>query len=192
MDKQFILTCDSSDVAVGFVLGQFDSENKEYVIAYGNKTLTKEEKKYTTSEKELLAILKGVEAFRPYISNNHFTIVTDHRALIWLKTAKHTGRLTRWMIKLQELQFDIIHRSGKSNVVADCLSRIPNPLTTNIDVISASIPNSNSQNNSDDMGAEVTLYYKFDHLETSYQHPAISVIDLTPTNDPTTGKNNLS
>ncbi|VDH89519.1 protein SFI1 [Mytilus galloprovincialis] len=128
--KPFILTCDASDEAISFVLGQLDFENKEYVVAYGNKTLTKEEKRYNTSEKECLAILKGVETYRPYLANSHFTVVTDHSALVWLKSAKHTGRLARWALRMQDLQFSIIHRPGKSNVVADCLSRIPNPFNT--------------------------------------------------------------
>ncbi|CAG2230183.1 Retrovirus-related Pol polyprotein from transposon gypsy,Retrovirus-related Pol polyprotein from transposon opus [Mytilus edulis] len=130
LSKPFILTCDASDEAISFVLGQLDFENKEYVVAYGNKTLTKEEKRYNTSEKECLAILKGVETYRPYLANSHFTVVTDHSALVWLKSAKHTGRLARWALRMQDLQFSIIHRPGKSNVVADCLSRIPNPFNT--------------------------------------------------------------
>lgn len=137
LDRHFILACDSSDVAIGYVLSQLDSENKEYAIAYGNKTLTKEERNYNTSEKECLAILKGNEAYRPYLANKHFTVVTDHKALVWLKSAKHTGRLGRWVLNLQDLQYDIVHRSGKSNVVADCLSRMPNPLTSKtVDTIS--------------------------------------------------------
>ncbi|VDI26645.1 Hypothetical predicted protein, partial [Mytilus galloprovincialis] len=139
LDKPFILTCDASDTAIAFVLGQLNSDNKEYAIAYGNKSLTKEERNYTTSEKECLAILKGVETFRPYLANSAFTVITDHNALVWLKSAKHTGRLSRWALKLQDLNFDIIHRPGKSNVVADCLSRVPNPFrATQIDT--GSIP----------------------------------------------------
>ncbi|CAC5380843.1 unnamed protein product [Mytilus coruscus] len=82
-------------------------------------------KKYYTSEKECLAIIRGVESYRPYLANSHFIIVTDHSALTWLKSAKLSRRLERWALKLQDLDYDIIHRPGKSNVVADCLSRRP-------------------------------------------------------------------
>lgn len=82
-------SCDASDTAVGYTLGQKTKDNKEVVIAYGGKSLTKEKKKYTTTEKELLAVVRGIQAYRQY----KFTIYTDHKALIWLKTAKHTGRL---------------------------------------------------------------------------------------------------
>ena len=96
-------------------------------MAYGGKSLSDAEKRYHTSEKECLAIIRGVEAYRPYLVNSHFTVVTDHNALTCLKTAKLSRRLERWSLKLQDLNFDIIHRPGKSNVVANCLSRRPYP-----------------------------------------------------------------
>ena len=120
-----MLTCDASDSAIGFYLSHVSTDNQEHVIAYGGKALSKEEKSYNTSEKELLAVLKGVEAYRPYLVGRKFTIYTDHRALVWLKSAKHTGRLERLALKLQEYDYDIVHCPGKSNYVADALSRIP-------------------------------------------------------------------
>lgn len=45
--------------------------------------------------------------------------------MVWLKSAKHTGRLERWALKLQEYDFDIVHRPGKNNYVPDALSRLP-------------------------------------------------------------------
>lgn len=121
--KSFILTCDASDSAVGYVLGQIDDENREYVICYGGKSLSTDQKKFNTTEKECLAVLEGIAAFRPYLVHSRFTVVTDHKALVWLQTAKHTGRLERWALKLQEYNFQIVHRPGKSNLVADALSR---------------------------------------------------------------------
>ena len=122
--KRFILTCDASDTAVGYVLGKLDSQNREHVIAFGGKSLTPDQKKYNTTEKECLAVLCGIDAYRPYLTHGEFEIVTDHKALVWLKTAKHTGvRLERWALKLQEYNFKMTHRPGKSNSVADALSR---------------------------------------------------------------------
>lgn len=144
--KTFILSCDASDTAVGYTLGQKTKDNKEVVIAYGGKSLTKEEKKYTTTEKELLAVVRGIQAYRPYLASNKFTIYTDHKALIWLKTAKHTGRLERWALKLQEYNFDIIHKPGKKNCVADALSRIPSspaapePTVSTVSIQHPSVP----------------------------------------------------
>ena len=126
--KHFILTCDASDTAVGYVLGQVDDDNKEHVIAYGGKALSADEKKFTTTEKECLAVLYGINAYRPYLAHSKFTVVTDHKALVWLQSAKHTGRLERWALKLQEYNCKIVHRPGKSNTVADALSRREYPV----------------------------------------------------------------
>ncbi|CAC5385210.1 Transposon Tf2-12 polyprotein,Transposon Tf2-11 polyprotein,Transposon Tf2-1 polyprotein,Transposon Tf2-7 polyprotein [Mytilus coruscus] len=196
LDKPFILTCDASDTAIAFVLGQLNSDKKEYAIAYGNKSLTKEERNYTTSEKECLAILKGVETFRPYLANSAFTVITDHNALVWLKSAKHTGRLSRWALKLQDLNFDIIHRPGKSNVVADCLSRVPNPFrATQIDTLSiptqdqgissfdsidSHVSSENLSSEFDDevqFGAEVHIYYASEHATDCQECPIISAVE---------------
>ena len=107
--KRFILTCDASDTAVGYVLGQKDHQNREYVIAYGGKSLTSDQKKNNTTEKECLAVLCGIEAYRPYLAHGEFDVITDHRALLWLRTAKHTGRLERWALKLQEYNLYNVH-----------------------------------------------------------------------------------
>ena len=121
--KKFVLTCDASDTAVGYVLGQVDEQKREYVIAYGGKSLTNEQRNYTTTEKECLAVMCGIEAYRPYLVHDKFRIVTDHKALVWLQSTKHTGKLQKWALALQEYNCDIEHRPGKSNNVADALSR---------------------------------------------------------------------
>ena len=110
------------------MLGQVDDDNKEHVIAYGGKALSADEKKFTTTEKECLAVLYGINAYRPYLAHSKFTVVTDHKALVWLQSAKHTGRLERWALKLQEYNCKIVHRPGKSNTVADALSRREYPV----------------------------------------------------------------
>ena len=126
-NKSFTLTCDASDNAISYILGQPTADNKEQVIAYGGKALSAEEKKYSVTEKELLAVVKGVEAYRPYLCSGHFKIYTDNKALVWLQNAKHTGRLERWALRLQEYDYKVIHKPGKQNCAADALSRIPYP-----------------------------------------------------------------
>ena len=106
-----------------YVLGQIDDNNREFVVAYGGNALSRDEQKYSVTEKECLAVLKGIEAYRPYLAHTEFTIVTDNKTLVWLQTAKHTGRLERWALKIQEYNCNIVHRPGKSNCVADALSR---------------------------------------------------------------------
>ena len=58
-----MLTCDASDTPVGYVLGQVDDDGKEYVIAYGGKSLITDQKKFNTTEKECLAVLTGIETY---------------------------------------------------------------------------------------------------------------------------------
>lgn len=122
-NRPFYIQTDASDIGIGAILMQkFDGEEK--VIAYTSYKFKKAEKRYMTTEKELYAIVKGIEKFLPYIQGVKFFVITDHSALQYLKTAKHhSARLSRWSMKLQSLDFEVFHRKGKQNVVPDTLSR---------------------------------------------------------------------
>jgi len=87
--------------------------------------LNKAEQNYSTTEKELCAIIWGVKQFRSYLLGQKFNIITDHRALTWLFNVKDPGsRLTRWRLKLEEYQYEIQYKPGCNNTNADALSRI--------------------------------------------------------------------
>lgn len=117
--KSFTLFTDASDVGLGAVLQQ-----DKNVIAYWSKVLNKAERNYTTTEKECLAFVGALKNFRPYLIGQKFQVITDHSALKWLKNVKEpTSRLMRWCLKLQDYDFDIIHRPGKDHLNADALSR---------------------------------------------------------------------
>lgn len=121
--KPFTISCDASGVGLGAVLSQAD-ERGEVVIAYGSRTLTKQEQKYSATERECLAVIWAVERFRPYIEGTKFTVVTDHHSLLWLNNLKDPqGRLARWALRLQPYDFQLVHRKGQENVVPDLLSR---------------------------------------------------------------------
>lgn len=121
--KPFIIQCDASNHGIGAVLCQ-QSEEGEQPIAYLSRKLNERERKYSTSERELLSIVYAIEKFRPYIDGAHFTVVTDHSALQWLHKMKDPhGRLARWAMKLQQFSYDIVHRPGKVHTVPDALSR---------------------------------------------------------------------
>ena len=93
-------------------------------LLFGGRSLTKDERRWTITDKECLAVVCGIKAYRPYLANGKFTVFTDQKALCWLKNNKNAGmRLHRWSVLLQEYDFDVIHKDGKSNVVADALSR---------------------------------------------------------------------
>ena len=119
----FEVMCDASDLAVGAVLGQ-RAEGKPYVVYYASKTLNEAQRNYTTTEKELLAIVYALEKFDAYLIGLDIIIFTDHSALKYLLTKKNVkARLIRWVLLLQE--FNLQNRDkGVENVVADHLSRL--------------------------------------------------------------------
>lgn len=135
--RPFILTTDASNYALGAVLSQ-GAVGNDKPIAYASRTLNDAETRYSTTEKELLAIVWAVKHFRPYLYGRKFTIFTDHRPLAWLNSLKEPGsKLTRWKLRLSEFDFDVIYKSGKQNSNADALSRIKlNVLTNKTDDVS--------------------------------------------------------
>lgn len=99
--RQFILSCDASGMAIGYILSQIGDYNKVHVIAYGGIELNNAEKAYSVTEQEMLALISAIDHFRVYLINNHFLVNTDHKAITWLKNIKHTNaRLIRWALKL--------------------------------------------------------------------------------------------
>lgn len=122
--KPFILTTDASNFALGAVLSQGTPPN-DRPVAYASRTLNDSETRYSTIEKELLAIVWGCKYFRPYLFGRKFTIYTDHRPLAWLFSLKDpNSKLIRWRLKLEEYDYDIIYKKGRLNTNADALSRI--------------------------------------------------------------------
>lgn len=122
--KQFILTTDASNVALGAVLSQ-GSLGSDKPVSFASRTLNETEQNYSTVEKEMLAIIWAIKYFRPYLFGKKFKIVTDHRPLTWLMNFKEPGsKLVRWRLKLLEYEFEIVYKKGSQNVVADALSRI--------------------------------------------------------------------
>ena len=122
--------CDASHSGLGAALEQ-EIENDVWVpIAFASRFLNDQEKKYSTNELELLAIVWSCEHFRNYLLGNHFVVLTDHKAIISaLKTNRgnktHQSQLTRWADRLLPFDFDIFHISGCKLGIVDYLSRFP-------------------------------------------------------------------
>ena len=121
----FIVSTDASNRAIGGVLSQIQ-DGHERVIAYWSRQLTKAQRNYSTIEREALAIVGAVKEFYPYLYGFHFQLLTDHNPLTSLKTLKDTGgRITRWLLFLQQFDFTVAYKKGTSNSNADALSRRP-------------------------------------------------------------------
>ncbi|GJT52020.1 reverse transcriptase domain-containing protein, partial [Tanacetum coccineum] len=123
----FEIICDASDYAVGAVLGQCKTKHFQ-PLHYASKTMTDAQAHYTTTEKELLAVVYAFEKFRPYFVLSKTIVYMDHSALKYLLAKQDAKpRLLRWILLLQE--FDVIFRDkkGAKNLAADHLSRLENP-----------------------------------------------------------------
>nr|GEW93193.1 reverse transcriptase domain-containing protein [Tanacetum cinerariifolium] len=132
-DLPFELMCYASDFAIGTVLGQ-RHEKQFRPIHYASKTMTDVKSNYTTTEKEMLAVVYAFEKFRSYLIMNKNIVHTDHSALKYLFAKKDAkARLLWWVLLLQEFDFKVLDTKGSKNLVADHLSRLENPYENMID-----------------------------------------------------------
>nr|GFB92665.1 DNA-directed DNA polymerase [Tanacetum cinerariifolium] len=119
--------CDANDYAFGAVLGQRVKKHFR-PIHYTSKTMNQAETNYTTTKKEILAVVYAFEKFRSYLIMNKSIVYTDHSALNYLFAKKDAkARLLHWILLLQEFDFKVIDTKGVENYVADHLSRLENP-----------------------------------------------------------------
>lgn len=119
----FLLATDASSEASGAVLSQIRN-GTERPIAYASRQLNAAEKNYSTTEKELLAVVWATRQFRCYLLGRKFTLFTDHAALKWLLSLKDpSSRLTRWALRLVEFEYNVEHKPGRKHTNADALSR---------------------------------------------------------------------
>ena len=130
-DQGFEVMCDASDFAMGAVLGK-RKEKIFRAIYYASRTFNEAQENYSTTEKEMLAIVFACEKFRPYILGSHVIVHTDHAAIKYLMSKKEAKpRLIRWVLLLQEFDLKIKDKKGCDNVIADHLSRVEQNETEN-------------------------------------------------------------
>jgi len=117
----FEIMCDASDYVVGAVLGP-RKDRKPYVIYYASKTLNSAKMNYTTTEKELLAVIFAYEKFRSYLVGSPVVVFSDPTALKYLLSKKDSkARLVRWILSLQEFDITIKDKKGTENEVSNVI-----------------------------------------------------------------------
>ena len=127
--RKFILDTDASDYGIGATLSQIDDQGRERVIAFASRALSKSQRRYSTTRREMYAVVFFMQYFKHYLLGANFTLRTDHKALVWLKSFKDTeGILARWIEKLEPFDFTVVHRKGSQHGNADGLSRFPEQL----------------------------------------------------------------
>lgn len=134
-DAHLCLHVDASDYAVGAALHQ-KSNNQLQPLGFYSKRLTDTQKRYSTYDRELLAIYQAVKHFRTSLEARSFTIFTDHKPLVFMfskNVEKASPRQLRQIDFVSQFTTDIQHISGSDNVMADMLSRIESVALPSID-----------------------------------------------------------
>ena len=119
--KGVTLQCDASDKGLGAVLMQDD-----HPIAYASRALTDPETRYAQIEKELLAVVYGLETFHTYTYGRQVTVESDHKPLeVIVKKPLHLApkRLQRMLLRVQAYSINLVYRKGSTMYLADALSR---------------------------------------------------------------------
>uniref|UniRef100_A0A0N5BUR8 RNA-directed DNA polymerase n=1 Tax=Strongyloides papillosus TaxID=174720 RepID=A0A0N5BUR8_STREA len=127
LNRSFVIHTDASEYAVGAVLLQENEEDKKLrLIACASRTLNSIERRWQIVEKEALALVFAIKSFKYYIEGKVTDIFTDQRALLAIKSAKENQtKLRRYQLVLMAHNLNIFYKEGKANVIADLLSRNP-------------------------------------------------------------------
>ena len=135
-DREAILETDASDYVTAGVLSQYDDDGNLHPVAFYSKNLAPAECNYEIYDKELLAIIKAFEQWRPDLECTEIPIkvFTDHKSLEYFMTTKKlTRRQARWANTLAEFNFKIHHVEGRKNMKADALTRMADSRPTSFE-----------------------------------------------------------
>lgn len=124
-NQAFYVEADASGNAVGGVLSQKDMKGKLKPVAFFSSLLNEAQKKYCTGEREALAIVLAARKWRKYLqAASNVIFLSDHNPLVWLRQQRDPrGKISRWLLELEELNYKVEYRRGGDNCAADYLSR---------------------------------------------------------------------
>lgn len=126
INKPYFLQTDSSGVGLAGVLYQYDDKGEMKILGYCSKALKGPELRWTVTEQEFWAIIYCLRKFETYLRGSKLIIKTDHKALTFVRTWKlYNSRITRWILYLEQFDYQVEHVKGKDNVAVDVLSRYP-------------------------------------------------------------------
>ncbi|SAL97143.1 hypothetical protein, partial, partial [Absidia glauca] len=124
-DLPFHVATDASDFGIGAVLYQIDEDGTILHNGFMARALSKSERNYQITKKELLAIIFALNKFHQHLWGRHFTLYTDHKALVYIHSQRDlNAMLTKWFDTLLDYNFDVVHLPGMDNVLPDALSRL--------------------------------------------------------------------
>lgn len=126
-DREMRVEIDASGFATGGVISQKGNDGIYHPIAFRSESMTAAERNYEIHDWEMLGIIRALEEWRHWLEGlpKSFEIVTDHKNLqYWTDARNLTRRQARWAIWLSRFDFRLLHKAGKSNVLADALSRL--------------------------------------------------------------------
>ncbi len=118
---------DASLLAVGAMLAQNPTDKYDQPIVYASRLLNKAKHNYTTTKKKALTMVYALNKFRHLLSKNKFVFYVDHMALVYfVNKPQVSGRIARWLLLFLEYEFIVVYKPGRTYVVTDVLSRLPN------------------------------------------------------------------
>ena len=113
------------NVALHTFLQVLEDRNR-YPVGYWSRQLNEEQKNYSVTEKECLAIVWAIKELRPYLERERLAINVDHHSLRWLlNLTDASGRLAWWRLRLSEFDFTVLCLKGLKNSLADAMSCLP-------------------------------------------------------------------
>jgi hypothetical protein len=122
----YAIYTDASKLGISSILTQEGESGETLIVSTASRVLSPVERRYSTCEQELLAVVYALQKFRIYVIGHSITVYSDNKALSFLRRCNLTSsRVTHWVMQLQEYDLKIVHIKGTDNFFADTLSRNP-------------------------------------------------------------------